>query len=289
MKFFGTLLALGAAVSGVQAASKGFNVGANEEDGSCKTVAQWELAFNRLKHLPHHYRSARLYASSDCNTLANAVPAAKKTGTKLLVGVWTEDDAHFAAEKAALKRAIKNHGHGWIHSISVGSEDLYRGDTTADVLAQKIYDVRGMVRAMGVKVKVGHVDTWNAWTNGGNAAAIKACDFIGMDAYPYFQDASIARSKKVFFNALGATRKAAHAVKPNVPVWVTETAQPWKGGNMGASHPSVQNARKYFKAVGCALYKQGVPTWWYSYQDWSANPAFGLFGKTGKPKYSTQC
>lgn len=99
-----------------------------------------------------------------------------------MVGVWTEDATHFNNEKNALKRAIKKHGHGWIHSISVGSEDLYRGDTNADTLAGQIYDVRGMVRAMGVKAKVGHVDTWNAWTNPGNKAVIKACDFVGMDA-----------------------------------------------------------------------------------------------------------
>jgi exo-beta-1,3-glucanase (GH17 family) len=160
--------------------------GANNEDGSCKTQAQWETAFKKLKALPHHYRSARLYASSDCNTLAHAVPAAKKTGTKLMVGVWTEDATHFTQEKNALKRAIRKHGHGWIHSISVGSEDLYRGDTTADTLAQQIYDVRGMVRAMGVKAKVGHVDTWNAWTNAGNNAVIKAVDFVGMDACMFY-------------------------------------------------------------------------------------------------------
>jgi len=289
MKFLTTMIALGAAISGVQAGTKGFNVAANNEDGSCKTQAQWEQAFNRLRNLPQKYRSARLYASSDCNTLANAVPAAQRTGTKLLVGVWTEDDAHFGAEKAALRAAIQQHGKGWIHSISVGSEDLYRGDTSADVLAGKIYDVRGMVRAMGVKAQVGHVDTWNAWTNPGNNPVIKACDFIGMDAYPYFQNADISQAKKVFFQALTATRNAAHAVKPNVPVWVTETSHPWKGANMGASHPSVSNARKYFKAVGCALYRQGVPTWWYSYQDNMHTPAFGLFDNGGRAKYATTC
>jgi exo-beta-1,3-glucanase (GH17 family) len=110
-----------------------------------------------------------------------------------------------------------------------------------------------------------------------------------MVADPYFQDASISRAKKVFFNALNKTRKHAHSVKAHVPVWVTETSHPWKGANAGASHPSVANARKYYKAVGCALYRQGVPTWWYSYQDYKASPSFGLFAANGKPKYSTKC
>ena len=136
---------------------------ANNPDGSCKTTAQWNAAFKKLQGLPGHFTSVRLYASSDCNTLAQAVPAAIATGTQLLVGVWTEDSTHFTNEKNALEAAIKQYGQDWIVAISVGSEDLYRGDTTASTLAQQIYDVRGMVRAMGVTKEVGHVDTWTAW------------------------------------------------------------------------------------------------------------------------------
>ena len=198
---------------------QGFNVGANNPDGSCKTTAQWETAFNKLKGLPQHITAVRVYASSDCNTLANAVPAALATGTKILVGVWTEDATHYNNEKNALNAAIKAHGKAWILAISVGSEDLYRGDTTASTLAQQVYDVRGMVRAEGVEVPVGHVDTWTAWVNGANDAVITACDFVGMDAYPYWQSTNIADAYNTFFSALTQTKNAAHAVKANIPVW----------------------------------------------------------------------
>lgn len=77
--------------------------------------------------------------------------------------------------------AISAHGSDWIIAISVGSEDLYRGDTSASALAQQIYDVRGMVRAQGVQAEVGHVDTWTAWVDGANSEVITASDFIGLD------------------------------------------------------------------------------------------------------------
>ena len=185
MRFLTSVAALAACAQCATAYYKGFNVGATNPDGTCKTTGQWKTAFNKLKGLPQGITSVRVYASSDCNTLANAVPAALATGTQLLVGVWTEDSAHYGAEKAALESAIKAHGTSWILAISVGSEDLYRGDTTANALAQQIYDVRGMVRALGVKADVGHVDTWTAWVNSANDAVIHACDFIGMDGYPY--------------------------------------------------------------------------------------------------------
>lgn len=164
MKLTSTIAALAAVTLPLTSAFyKGFNVAAQNPDGSCKTQDQWAAAFKRLQGAKGHFTSVRLYASSDCNTLANAVPAALSTGTRILVGVWTEDAAHYQAEKDALQAAINAHGSSWIIAISVGSEDLYRGDTTASTLAQQIYDVRGMVRAMGVQQQVGHVDTWTAW------------------------------------------------------------------------------------------------------------------------------
>lgn len=159
MRFLTAFAALAAFVPSSNAYYQGFNIGANNPDGSCKTTAQWTTAFDKLKALPQDITSVRLYASSDCNTLANAVPAALSTGTQLLVGIWTEDAAHFTAEKNALESAINTHGTNWILAVSVGSEDLYRGDTTADTLAQQIYDVRGMIRALGSTAEVGHVDT----------------------------------------------------------------------------------------------------------------------------------
>lgn len=143
---------------------KGFNVGANNPDGSCKTQADWESAFNTLRGLSGSFNSVRLFAASDCGTLANAVPAAIATNTTVLVGVWAEDDTHYNAETAALEAAINQYGDDWMVAISVGSEDLYRGDTDAATLATKINDVRTMVRSLGVDKEVGHTDTWTAWS-----------------------------------------------------------------------------------------------------------------------------
>jgi exo-beta-1,3-glucanase (GH17 family) len=178
---FGLLATLAAALPFTSAYWKGFNIGANNADGSCKTTAQWTSAFNKLKGLPQHITSVRLYATSDCNTLANAVPAAQNTGVQILVGVWAEDANHFAAEKQALLDAISAHGKDWILAVTVGSEDLYRKDLDPNTLATRIYDVRGMIRSVGVSAEVGHVDTWTAWVDGANDVVIKASDFIGMD------------------------------------------------------------------------------------------------------------
>ena len=301
MRFGTAVAALAATLPYASAYWKGFNVGANNADGSCKTTAQWTTAFNKLAGLPQHITSVRLYASSDCNTLANAVPALVSTGTKAMVGVWAEDSTHYTAEKNALKAAISAHGTDWILAISVGSEDLYRGDTSASTLANQIYDVRGMVRALGVTAEVGHVDTWTAWVDSKNNAVITACDFIGMDGvshsilvvpeciantsqYPYFQGAAIGDASDVFWQSVDATRTAVGKVSPGKWVWVTETGWPVSGPNDGAAVPSVKNAQTYWRSVACKAFTS-VHIFWYAYQDYSASPSFGVFGSNGNAIY----
>jgi exo-beta-1,3-glucanase (GH17 family) len=144
---------------------KGINVGAKNPDGNCKSPADWDRAFGIIKSIPPAFSSARVFASSDCNTLANAVPAALKNGVKLLAGVWTQDEGHYSAEKAALLDAINKwpNWQDWLLAVSVGSEDLYRKEAPAWQIANKIYDVRGMIKSKGVTAWVGHVDTWTAW------------------------------------------------------------------------------------------------------------------------------
>ncbi|KAM3416593.1 Glucan 1,3-beta-glucosidase [Cercospora zeina] len=263
---------------------KGFNVGANNPDGSCKTREQWEEAFSKLRGLPQDMNTVRLYASSDCNTLANAVPAAQNTGTQILVGIWTEDAAHFGAEKAALESAINTYGYDWILAISVGSEDLYRGDTDANTLAQQIYDVRGMVRAMGVEAEVGHVDTWNAFTDSANDAVIHACDFVGLDAYPYWEGGSIDEAYDLFFTAYQVTKDHVQSIGSGAWVWVTETSWPVTGDTFGNAVPSVANAQKFWRSVACELFNEGH-VFWYAYQDYNDSPSFGIFDSNGNAVY----
>lgn len=135
-----SVAALAGSVPLASAFHKGFNIGAQRPDGSCKVQADWEKNMNMVKSLPgnHGFDAIRVYASSDCNTLAQAVPAALNTGMKILAGVWTENDAHYGAEKAALLSALQQHGSSWLVAVSVGSEDLYRKDTNANTLAQQM-------------------------------------------------------------------------------------------------------------------------------------------------------
>ncbi|KAL9003604.1 MAG: hypothetical protein Q9188_003538 [Gyalolechia gomerana] len=268
---------------------KGSNLGANLPSGACKTQQDWSKDFSILQSLPGYFSSARLYASSDCNTLAEAVPAAIASGTTLLLGVWTEDNAHYQAEKQALAQAIKQHGTDWIIAVSVGSEDLYRGDTDAAILAHQINEVRDLLCGLGAcGIEVGHVDTWTAWVDPKNEDAIRACDFVGHDGYPYFEGSSIEQGYNVYSQALTKTRDVVNRVKSGAWVWITETGWPASGAKLDLAIPSIDNAEAYWSSVACQAFQEGH-TFWYTLQDYTSSPSFGVVDESFRPLYNLTC
>ncbi|KAJ3541869.1 hypothetical protein NM208_g4403 [Fusarium decemcellulare] len=276
---------------------KGFSIGANRPDGACKYTADWKADFQTIKSWNKGFNAVRLYASSDCNTLAKAVPAAKATGMKILVGVWATDDAHFGAEKAALLKAIKTHGTSWIAAISVGSEDLYRKDITPQKLATHIYDVRGMVRQYNKNLKVGHTDTWTAWVDGANDVVTKACDIAITNGFPYWQGVSIkdALRLKTFQNSYWNVKKRVNSVHPGIQVWVGETGWPTAGANFQNAAATTSALKSYYNTVACWLWSQTNASafWFTAFDSPKATPEvekhFGLADSKRKLKFALTC
>ncbi|RMZ86456.1 hypothetical protein DV736_g6324, partial [Chaetothyriales sp. CBS 134916] len=282
-----SILAIGTLLSSASAYIKGFNLGANLPSGACRAQSDWEFAFSKLANYPGEFKNVRLYASSDCNTLANAVPAAINTGTSLLVGIWTEDSDHYNAEKQALLEAIQQYGSDWILAVSVGSEDLYRGDTDANTLASQVHDVRGMLWGLGASDKtVGHVDTWTAWVDSANTPVIDAVDWIGNDAYPYFQGIGIdnGAANDAYWQAVNNVR----SVSQGKDVWTTETGWPISGPNEGNAVPSWQNLQTYWWQVSCASFNS-LNYFWYDLDDFSASPSFATVDSNYNPVIDLTC
>ncbi|KAH6867710.1 family 17 glycoside hydrolase [Thelonectria olida] len=276
---------------------KGFSIGANKADGGCKATTDWKKDFQTIKGWGKGFNAVRLYACSDCNILANAVPAAKATGLKILVGVWATDDAHFGAEKAALLKAIKTHGTDWIAAISVGSEDLYRKDITPQKLATQIYDVRGMVGQFSKKIKVGHTDTWTAWVDGANDVVTKACDIAITNGFPYWQGVSIkdAIKQKTFQTSYSKVKSHVKAVNPKASVWVGETGWPTKGASFKKAVASLYDLKTYYNNVGCWLWKQTDASafWFTAFDSPQSTPEvekhFGIADSSRKLKFTLSC
>lgn len=294
--------------------SQGFNYGAVNTDNTPVTLSQFQNLFTTAQNLvgTSGFASARLFTTIQAgtvNTPTEAIQAAINTKTSLLLGLWgSGGQTTVDNELAALTTAISQYGSTFLDlvvGISVGSEDLYRISPTGienmsnvgagpDVISNYINQVRSTLANTAASSKsIGHVDTWTAWVNGSNAAVISASDFIGMDAYPYFQNTmenSISNGESLFFDAYDATV----AVAGGKPVWVTETGWPVSGPTENLAEANTKNARTYWDAVGCGRLFGQVNTWWYTLQDafpTAPSPSFGIVGSSlsNNPLFDLSC
>ncbi|KAG9247015.1 glycoside hydrolase superfamily [Calycina marina] len=308
------ILALGLFSSVAQAAVQGFNYGATTRTGADMFQTDFEAQFKAASELANTngaFSSARLYTmiqSSTTDSPITAIPAAISTGTKLMLGMWATG-GNIDNEIAALTAAIKTYGMKFtslVHGISVGSEDLYRISPTGimndpnsvgagpDVIVSYIAKTRAAIKGTSLEgVLVGHVDTWDAWQNSSNSAVATACDFVGMNTFPYFQATEangISNAQSLFQAALDVTTKAAGGK----PVIITETGWPVEGKQSAAAVASTTNAKSYWDTVGCSLFGQ-TDVYWYTLvdanTDTATQPAFGIVGTTlsTKPLFDLTC
>lgn len=240
MRFSTSLFAAASFLSTASAAIKGFNYGASFGDGRAKTLMDFEYEFNAAKTLPgtNGWTSARLYTMiqhGTQNTIIEAIQAAINTKTTLLLGMWASaGQKAFDNEIAALKSAVTQYGTAFtdlVEGISVGSEDLYRITPTGienksgpgaqpKDLIDYVQKTRNAIRGTHLeRTPIGHVDTWTVYVNATNNDFISSLDFLGVDAYPYFQTTmtnNVGSGSQLFFDAYHQTVAAAQGK----PVWV---------------------------------------------------------------------
>ncbi|KAM4066167.1 glycosyl hydrolases family 17 domain-containing protein [Hirsutella rhossiliensis] len=268
----------------------GFNSGATKADYSAKFKADYEAEFRTAQALqgaPGKFNAVRLYTNIQAYSQEEpieAFEAAINTKTHVLLGIWTSGTNSIAKEINALKKAVSKHGTKFtdlVIGISIGSEDLYRNSKTGiknkggvgnspDAIVRFVKQFKQEFSKTSLaKVPVGHVDTWDAWTNSTNKPVIDCIDWLGVDEYPSYQSGennNIKNAAKLFDEAYQKTLSAAGGK----PVWVTETGWPVSGLNWDQAVASVDNAKHYWNEIGCRKLFNKVPTFWYNLRD--SNP-----------------
>ncbi|KAJ6788303.1 hypothetical protein PWT90_07731 [Aphanocladium album] len=306
-----SILALATAVTGATAAFTGFNY-----DNKGKNQQSFEAEFKNAQGLDGTngvFTSARLYTmiqDGTANDPISAIPAAISTKTSLLFGLWASaGQAQFDNEIAALKKAAEQYCDkldGLVAGISVGSEDLYRdspiGQAAGEnpgagpsVLSNYVDQTRDAIKGTCFeKAPIGHVDTWTAYANSTNRQFSDKLDWVGMDAYPYYEnqkDNGVDNAKQLFQAALDNT----NAGTGNKPLWITETGWPVSGKSENKATANIENAQTFWREVGCPRFGK-VNLWWFTMQDGgpsqSPNPSFGIVGGntlSTKPLFDLSC
>jgi glucan 1,3-beta-glucosidase len=195
----------------------------------------------RMKIIAPYTKWVRSFSCTEGNELIPII--AREYGIKTLVGAWLGDDPEI--NEREIEGLIKLSNDGFVDIAAVGNEVMYRKDLTEDELLEFISRVK---KAIPDTIPVSYVDAYYEFTI--KPRITEACDLILTNCYPYWEgcslEYSLAHMKSMYHQAL----QAGNGKK----VIITETGWPSKGESFKSSHPSEENAMKYF--LNCQLWSK---------------------------------
>ena len=298
--------------SPVKGPLKGFNYNPADDVATLFPLAKNELS----KIGAPGFTSARVYTALDPDSSKPVphpvFRAAGNTNTSVLIGLACSlGDQKFQNELTALTAVLadKDNKYGnlvaknLIVGISVGNEDFYRQSVKDTPLAASLGDgsktstiikqinlVRKTLAELNppldTKLPVGHTDTWRMWVDKDYGAKLlsaqpkqddfKPIDFIGMQAFGYWEGYDIHNSSAYTTEALDSVK----SVAGDIPIWATETGWPIDGPKCCDGPPNApgmpgmlayagkDEAQIWWKKVGCETLFAGSGsearnTWWY--------------------------
>ncbi|TKA67101.1 hypothetical protein B0A55_09626 [Friedmanniomyces simplex] len=268
-------LAVAAAPALAQKGNLGFALGTKKPDGSCKYTQDYEDDFSAIQSASGS-TLVRGYAASDCNCAQQILPAAKNKGFKVILGIWPDTDASYAADKAAIQ-TYANQYADQVYAVTVGSETLYRGNFTGEQLLEKINDVKSILPS---SVKIGTADSWNKYADGTADALISSgkVDILLANAFSYWQGKEVgAGATYTYFDdlqqALGHIQSLSGSMD-KIEFWNGETGWPTDGGtNYGPATASTSLASQFYSQAVCGMLDWGVNVFYFEAFDEPWKPA----------------
>ena len=297
-------LAVAAAPTLAQKGNLGFALGTKKADGSCKYTQDYEDDFSAIQSASGS-TLVRGYAASDCNCAQQILPAAKNKGFKVILGIWPDTDASYAADKAAIQ-TYANQYADQVYAVTVGSETLYRGNFTGEQLLEKINDVKSILPS---SVKIGTADSWNKYADGTADALIKSgnVDILLANAFSYWQGKEVgAGATYTYFDdvqqALGHVQSLSGSMD-KIEFWNGETGWPTDGGtNYGPATASTSLASEFYSQAVCGMLDWGVNVFYFEAFDEPWKPSsvgdngnaedethWGAMKADRSSKYSLKC
>jgi exo-beta-1,3-glucanase (GH17 family) len=192
-----------------------------------------EQVRRRMKIIAPYTKWVRSFSCTEGNEFIPII--AHEYGIKTLVGAWLGDDLEI--NEREIEGLIKLSKEGFVDIAAVGNEVMYRKDLTEDELLAFISRVK---KAIPDTIPVGYVDAYYEFTIKPRITA--ACDLILTNCYPYWEgctlEYSLGHMKQMYHQAMDAAK--------GKKVIITETGWPSQGESFKDSHPSKENAIKYF-------------------------------------------
>lgn len=200
-----------------------------------------EQVRRRMAIIAPYTKWVRSFSCTEGNEFIPIV--AREYGIKTLVGAWLGDDPE--VNEKEIEGLIKLSNEGYVDIAAVGNEVMYRKDLSEEELLEFINRVK---EAIPENVLVGYVDAYYEFS--ARPRITEVCEVILTNCYPYWEgcnlDYSLAHMKSMYHQA----KHAGQGKK----VIITETGWPSQGESFKDSHPSKENALRYF--INAQLWSQ---------------------------------
>jgi exo-beta-1,3-glucanase (GH17 family) len=239
-----------------------------------------EQVRRRMKIIAPYTKWVRSFSCTEGNEFIPLI--AKEYGIKTLVGAWLGDDPEI--NEREIEGLIKLSNEGLVDIAAVGNEVMYRKELTEDELLEFIQRVKN---AIPDSIPVGYVDAYYEFTI--KPRITEACDLILTNCYPYWEgcnlEYSLGHMKQMYHQALHAGN--------GKKVIITETGWPSQGESYKDSHPSKENAIKYYINTQLWSQQDDIDIFYFSSFDESwkvgvegeVGAYWGIWDKNEKLKY----
>jgi exo-beta-1,3-glucanase (GH17 family) len=239
-----------------------------------------EQVRRRMKIIAPYTKWVRSFSCTEGNEFIPLI--AKEYGIKTLVGAWLGDDPEINVRE--IEGLIKLSNEGLVDIAAVGNEVMYRKELTEDELLEFIQRVKNSIPD---SIPVGYVDAYYEFTI--KPRITEACDLILTNCYPFWEgcnlEYSLGHMKQMYHQAL----EAGNGKK----VIITETGWPSQGESFKDSHPSKENAIKYFLNTQLWSQQDDIDIFYFSSFDesWKVGAEgevgayWGIWDKNEKLKY----
>lgn len=220
-----------------------------------------EQVRRRLKIIAPYTKWVRSFSCTEGNEFVPKI--ARELGLKTLVGAWLGDDA--VKNEKEIEALIRLANEGYVDIAAIGNEVMYRKDLTEDELLAYINKGRKEIPA---HIPVGYVDAYYEFTI--KPRITEACDVILTNCYPYWEGTdekdALSHMKSMYHQALDAAN--------GKRVIITETGWPSQGESFKNSHPSKDNAMKYFINTQLWSLTENIEIFYFSSFDesWKVGP-----------------
>lgn len=213
-----------------------FRKGPDYDAERCKAASSISRELRFLRTITPR---VRIYALSDCN-VRPVLKSAKQLNMTVWMGVWVGNTTKVFERELKMLKTLLQEGaieSGQVVGINVGSEALYRNDSTASELIANMKSVKELLAANNLgSIPVSITDTLGELLK--NPSVIQAVDVVSFNAFPFWGKIPIEDAAKNLNDSVAELRQVAG----NKPFVITETGWPTDGSSRKASKASSENA-----------------------------------------------